>query len=106
MIQTSAALGIQGQGLVSTLTLSGVTFENGAAEFVQRTVNAQSPVAGAKLEAVEIPQGLIVAAVLRGGEARIPRGRDRLEAGDEAILFVRRAELDLVQLLFPTPDAA
>ena len=24
--------------------------------------------------------------------------------GDEAILFVRRAELDLVQLLFPTPE--
>ncbi len=81
-----------------------VSFESGAAEFVQRTVYGQSPVAGSTLGDVEIPQGLIVAAVLREGKARIPRGHDRLEIGDDVILFARREERDLIQLLFPGPD--
>lgn len=80
-----------------------VSFENGAAEFVQRTVYGQSPVAGSSLADVEIPQGLLVAAVLRDGKAFIPRGQDHLLVNDEVILFARREERDLVQLLFPGP---
>jgi trk system potassium uptake protein TrkA len=82
-----------------------ISFENGAAEFVQRKVHAQSPAAGARLGDVEVPQGLIVAAVLRDGRATIPRGDDRLEVGDDVILFVRHAEIGVVQLLFPGPDS-
>jgi trk system potassium uptake protein TrkA len=81
-----------------------VSFENGAAEFVQRSVYAQSPAAGGLLENIEIPQGLIVAAVLRDGRATIPRGSDRLEIGDDVILFVRQRELGMAQLLFPGPE--
>ncbi len=81
-----------------------VSFESGAAEFVQRTVYGQSPVAGSTLADVEIPQGLIVAALLRDGRAIIPRGSDQLSVGDDVILFARREERDMVQLLFPGPD--
>jgi trk system potassium uptake protein TrkA len=82
-----------------------VSFENGAAEFVQRRVYPQSPVAGGTLEHVEVPQGLIVAAIVRAGKARIPRGDDELSVGDDVILFVRRSELDMAQLLFPDPQS-
>ena len=82
-----------------------VSFEHGAAQFVQRHVYAQSPAAGERLENVEIPRGLIVAAILRDGRASIPTGQDELRPGDTAILFVREAELGMVQLLFPGPDA-
>ncbi len=81
-----------------------VSFENLAAQFVQRRVYAQSPAAGARLGEIEIPQGLIVAALLREGRASIPRGADTLEVGDDVILFVRSAEADVAQLLFPGPD--
>jgi trk system potassium uptake protein TrkA len=81
-----------------------ISFENGAAEFVQRTVHAQSPAAKARLGDVEVPQGLLVAALLRNGRATIPKGDDRLEVGDDVILFVRRAEASMAQLLFPGPD--
>lgn len=81
-----------------------VSFDDGAAEFVQRHVFEQSPAAGAPLEAIEIPEGLIVAALMRNGAARIPRGRDRIEAGDDVILFVRRDEAELARLLFPGPE--
>ena len=52
---------------------------------------------------IEVPQGLIVAAILRNGHATIPRGRDRLETGDDVILFVRSSEAGMAQLLFPGP---
>ncbi len=81
-----------------------VSFANGAAKFIQRKVCEQSPAAGALLADVEIPQGLLVAAILRDGRARIPRGDDRVDVGDDVILFVRRAEVGTAQLLFPGSD--
>lgn len=78
-----------------------VSFENGAAQFMQRRVEVQSPAAGARLENIEIPQGLIVAAVRRGGQVTVPRGDQRLEVGDEVILFVQQEESGMAQLIFP-----
>ena len=40
-----------------------------------------------------------------GSRVFVPRGPDRLEAGDLVILFVREEELGTVQLLFPGRDA-
>lgn len=82
-----------------------VSFENGAAQFIQRHVYEQSPVVGGTLNNIEVPQGLIVAAVLRDGKATIPRGTDQLRVGDDVILFIQRAELGMAQLLFPGPDS-
>ena len=81
-----------------------VSFEHGAAAFLQRRVHSQSPAAGERLADIEVPRGLIVAAVLRGGRAVIPRGDHRLESGDDVILFVQRDEMDMVHLLFPGSD--
>ncbi len=82
-----------------------ISFENGAAQFMQRRVEMQSPAAGARLEKIEIPQGLIVAAVLRGRQVIVPRGDQRLEVGDEVILFVRKTESSLAQLVFPGSES-
>ena len=82
-----------------------ISFENGAAEFIQRKVVPPSAVAGARLADVEVPQGLIVAAIVRNGKSSIPRGEDRIEVDDDVILFVRRSEIATVQLLFPGPDS-
>jgi trk system potassium uptake protein TrkA len=81
-----------------------VSLENGAAEFIQRKVHPQSAAAGVRLAEVEIPQGLIVAAILRDGRATIPRGDDRLAVGDDVVLFVRREEVGMAQLVFPGPE--
>jgi trk system potassium uptake protein TrkA len=82
-----------------------VSFENGAAEFIQRRVYPQSAVASETLASIEVPQGLIVAAIVRNGRARIPTGEDRIEVGDDVVLFVKRAEVGMAQLLFPGPDS-
>lgn len=82
-----------------------ISFEHGAAEFIQRKVHQQSPAAGARLADVEVPQGLIVAAVIRDEKAKIPRGDYVLEAGDDVILFVKSTEVGMAQLLFPGPKS-
>jgi trk system potassium uptake protein TrkA len=83
-----------------------VSFEHGAAQLMQRRVAAQSPVVGLRLDNMEIPQGLIVAAVLRGGKVTVPRGDHVLEEGDEVIVFVRESEAGLAQLVFPGAESA
>lgn len=82
-----------------------ISFENDAAQFIQRKVCPPSAAAGGRLRDVEVPQGLIVAAILRAGRAFIPRGDDCFEVGDDVILFVRRSEAAMAQLLFPGPDS-
>jgi trk system potassium uptake protein TrkA len=71
---------------------------------MQRRLEKQSAAAGGRLADIEIPRGLIVAAILRGGKCIIPRGDLRLEAGDDVIVFALKSEASLVHLLFPGGD--
>jgi trk system potassium uptake protein TrkA len=82
-----------------------VSLRRGAAQVVERRLYEASPAAGVTLTEMSPPRGLIVGAVVRGSRVFVPRGRDRLEAGDLVILFVREEELPTVQLLFPGRDA-
>jgi trk system potassium uptake protein TrkA len=83
-----------------------ISFATGSAQFMQRRVAPQSPAAGGRLDAIEIPQGLVVAAVLRGGRAIVPRGDQTLEVDDEVILFVLQSEASLARLFFPGPETS
>jgi trk system potassium uptake protein TrkA len=83
-----------------------VSFENDAAQFMQRRIVPQSAVAGERLANLEIPHGLIVAAVLRNGQAIVPRGDHKFEVGDEAILFVQKDEAPMANLVFPGQESA
>ncbi len=81
-----------------------VSLENDSAHFVHRRIHSNTPVAGGRLADIEIPSGLIVAAVLRDDEPIIPHGDERLEVDDEVIVFAHASEVATVQLLFPGPE--
>ena len=81
-----------------------VSLENDDAQFMQRRVHAQTPAAGCTLNSVDIPQGLVVAAVLHNDRAIVTRGDQQLEAGDTVIRLVRKSDSQLAQLVFPGPD--
>jgi len=83
-----------------------VSFENGAAQFMQRRIFGRSPCAGQRLREIEIPQGLIVAAVLKNGKAIVPSGDQKIDVGDEVILFVRQAEAGVANLVFPGAESS
>lgn len=78
-----------------------VSLEHGAAVVMERRLAAASPAAGVTLAEMNPPRGFIVGAVVRGEKVFVPRGSDRLEVGDNVILFVQKEEVPMVQLLFP-----
>ena len=78
-----------------------VSLEKGKAEVFERHLVKASPAAGVTLAEFNPPRGVIVGAVVRGARAFVPRGNDRLEAGDTVVLFVEESELATVNLLFP-----
>ena len=55
---------------------------------------------------MQAPKGLIVGAVARGERVFVPRGKDRLEAGDVVILFVAEERRHIVgeNALTAAPD--
>jgi trk system potassium uptake protein TrkA len=78
------------------------TFKGSDAEAIAYEVSERSPVAGKRLADANLPQGAIVAAIVRGTEVTVPRGTDTLEVGDSAILFVLPDALPAVSTLFPS----
>jgi trk system potassium uptake protein TrkA len=81
-----------------------VSLSKGEAVVVERQLHAASPASGVTLAEMSPPRGLIVGAVARGRKVFVPAGKDRLEAGDLVILFVRKEELGTMQLLFPARE--
>lgn len=81
-----------------------VSLKHGDAFVSERVLAEASPVVGCTLAEISPPRGLIVGAVVRGEKVFVPRGKDRLEAGDTVILFVHESEMDTARLLFPGKD--
>jgi trk system potassium uptake protein len=81
-----------------------ISLEGGALKVFQRTIHPASAVVGVSLEELNPPHGLLVGALVRADRVFIPGAKDRFEAGDQVILFVHRAELPTVRLLFPGPE--
>lgn len=73
---------------------------DGAAEVIEAQVLATSPLAGKPLAKVSLPPGVMVGAVLSGGEVRVPDGRDTLRDGDIAVIFALKSAVAEVEKLF------
>ena len=64
-----------------------MTFRQGQANLVEVTLPAHTPLAGAPVRALKLPNDSALVTILRGGRVIVPQGDDALEAGDE-LLFV------------------
>lgn len=82
-----------------------ISLEEGALRVVQRTIYPESPVAGATLAEINLPEALIVGAVVRGDKIFVPGPKDALLAGDQVVIFAHESEASTVQLFFPGPES-
>ncbi len=82
-----------------------VSLRQGKAQVLERVLAEASPAAGVTLAEFNPPRGVIVGAVVRDDKVFVPRGNDRLAAGDTVILFVQQDEMPTVNLLFPGQSA-
>ncbi|MDR3203361.1 MAG: Trk system potassium transporter TrkA [Deltaproteobacteria bacterium] len=85
---TSAILKYVRKGLVVTVA----TLQNEDAEVVEIVVPLTSKMVGCSLQNLKIPSGSIIGAILRDGEAIIPRGDTVIEAED-TLAVVARSEV-------------
>jgi trk system potassium uptake protein TrkA len=83
---------------------SVATFKDSEAEAIAFAVSPSSPLVGLRLADIDFPEGAIVAAIIREAEveAIVPRGDDKLQAGDQAVVFALPEAVGPVTELFPT----
>ncbi|MBN1320135.1 MAG: Trk system potassium transporter TrkA [Thermoleophilia bacterium] len=62
------------------------TFVAGQVSVIEVLVDAQSPCVGVPLRSLELPSGVLVAAILREGKTSIPRGDSTLQGMDRVFL--------------------
>lgn len=81
--------------VTSVATLQGVT-----AEAIEYDIQPETRVAGRRIEDISFPEGSVVGAILRDAQVIIPRGRDRIRAGDHVVLFVLPPAIGEIGRLF------
>ena len=73
---------------------------DGAAEVIEAEALETSSLVGKPLRDVNLPEGILIGAIIREGEAIIPRGGSEIEAGDRVVLFVRSDQVRKVEQMF------
>jgi trk system potassium uptake protein TrkA len=99
------ALSARGAAVASILhQISGGTssllavLEHGEARVLELTVSPAFQ--SRQLKGIGTPEDVIVAAILRGDHAIVPRGDDRIDPGDRILVFCTRAAAGRVQAYF------
>ena len=73
---------------------------DGAAEVIEAEALETSTLVGKPLREVNLPDGILVGAVIRNEEVIIPRGGTEIEAGDRVVLFARSDQVRKVEQMF------
>ena len=74
--------------------------QGGAAEIIEAEALDTSPLTGAPLRDLDLPDGVRVGAIYRNGEVVVPRGDVRVKAGDRVIVFAEQRAVKKVERLF------
>ena len=74
-------------------------FEDGQTKLVEVTLTDSSPAARQTIEAIGLPRGAAIVAVVRAGRVVLPRGDTQLSSGDEVVLLVTEDTENLVRSL-------
>lgn len=80
--------------------LSVSTFMDTDAELIEIEVQEGTRAAGQTVQGMQMPDGTVLAGVVRGGTATIPTGATRIEVGDRVVVLADRSSIDLAEGLF------
>lgn len=76
------------------------SLEDGEAELIEGVLLDTSPLAGRTIAKADLPDGIMVGAVVRGEEVLIPGADFQFLVGDRVILFAERAQVGDVERAF------
>ena len=98
VLATGEILRYSRRGNINSVTY----FSEISAEIIELTILDKIPILGKQLRNIDIPDGMIIASILRDEEIIIPNGDDMLLLNDKVLLFVLPASLHDVDLFFAT----
>ena len=73
---------------------------NGQVECLELIIKERQLVCGKALENLNLPEGILIIAVIRKNEMLVPNGKTVLEAGDRIILFAMHQVAPKMQKIF------
>ncbi|MFP3943881.1 MAG: Trk system potassium transporter TrkA [Alphaproteobacteria bacterium] len=76
------------------------SIRGGQGEVIDAVALETSPLVGKPLRSANLPDGVIVGAILRGRTVITPRGDDQINAGDRVILFAQHDVVRKVEQMF------
>lgn len=80
-----------------TTEFNSIVNINNNVEVVDFIANETMPIVKDKLKDLKLPARMIVGAIIREGQVIIPRGSDKINAGDEVIIFTNIDEFEQVK---------
>lgn len=86
---------IRGGRVVSVSLLLGAD-----AEATEIIIDEDLPCVGKKLKDLEIPQGMIIGAIVRDNDVIIPKGDTEIMAEDRIVVFCLTSDLDALKIFF------
>lgn len=96
MVTANKILALVKRGIIKSVSL----IEEGKIEVIEFQAMADSKVVGKPLSQIAFPKGTLVAALVKHGEVRVPRGTDVIEAGDMVIAVGLTEVIDELEALF------
>ncbi|TCS61220.1 Trk system potassium transporter TrkA [Varunaivibrio sulfuroxidans] len=73
---------------------------DGFGELIEAEALETSPLVGSPLREVNLPQGVLIGAIVRGEEVISPRGHTVIQAKDRVVLFAKASVIRKVEALF------
>jgi len=83
LLSASKILKFVRKGSIVSVTILG----EDQGEIIEINVGNNAPALGKTLQAMKLPNGILVGSIVRGNEAIIPRGSDTILSGDRIVLF-------------------
>lgn len=76
------------------------TLQEGFGELIEAEALETSPLVGSPLREINLPQGVLIGAIVRDGQVISPRGNTVVQAGDRVILFAAAEAVRKVEKMF------
>ena len=83
----------------SRALISESALQNEVAGFIEIDIQEKNPLTGKPIKDLNLPQGMLVGAIMRGDKAIIPSGDDSVFPGDQVVVFVAKNAIKKLEKL-------
>jgi trk system potassium uptake protein TrkA len=88
------------EATASSQTVNLFELATAGVRMVETSIGPSSTLVGRALKDIEVPAGVVIATVVRGGQAMVPDGETCLKSGDQVLVVVDRSADASIEAIF------